>query len=253
LDEGKSQLSLTRTDVLGVPVDIVTMESATNAVGKMMLAGRNHLIVAVNPEKVIRAQQDPDLFRALKNADLVIPDGIGVVMAARLLGKGRMERVPGSDLMPEICKLAAEQRRSIFLFGAKPEIVSRASRILASRYTGLNIAGLQHGYVPEDKMEGLINRINTSGASILFVGLGSPRQELWLARYGKKLRVRICQGVGGSFDAICGYPKRAPKFMQKMHLEWLYRLLSQPQRMHRQLALPKFAAQVLGQLLFRNL
>ena len=216
----------------------------------MLEDSATQVIAAVNPEKVIAAQRNPDLLRALENAALVIPDGIGVVFATRLLGKDRMERVPGADLMPEICRLASINGKSVFLFGAKEEIVHRAAAQLKTRYHGLIVAGTHHGYVAEEDMEQLVDTVNSSGADILFVGLGSPRQELWMERYRERLSVRLCQGVGGTFDAICGYPKRAPIALQKLHLEWLYRLVTQPQRAHRQLALPRFAAQVVRQLVF---
>jgi N-acetylglucosaminyldiphosphoundecaprenol N-acetyl-beta-D-mannosaminyltransferase len=218
----------------------------------MLFSGGTHVIAAVNPEKVIAAQQNPELLRALENAALVIPDGIGVVAAARLLRKGRMQRVPGSDLMPKICRLAANEDKSVFLFGARPEIVSKAAALLRERYPGLKVAGTQHGYVAQKDMKQLMDTINASGADILFVGLGSPRQELWMDQYRESLTVRICQGVGGSFDAICGHPKRAPVTFQKLHLEWLYRLVTQPQRAHRQLALPRFATQVVWQIIARK-
>ena len=228
------------------------MQSTLELVRAMLLSSGTHVIAAVNPEKVIAAQRSPDLLRALENAALVIPDGIGVVAAARLLGKGRMERVPGSDLMPEICRLAAAEGKSIFLYGAKSQIVGRAATLLQDRFMGLKVAGTQHGYVSEDDMEQLIDTINASGADILFVGLGSPRQEFWMDRYRERLTVRICQGVGGTFDAICGYPKRAPRALQRLHLEWFYRLITQPQRAHRQLALPRFASQVARQIFMRK-
>jgi N-acetylglucosaminyldiphosphoundecaprenol N-acetyl-beta-D-mannosaminyltransferase len=228
------------------------MQSVLENVRGMLASNTTHVIVAVNPEKVIAAQQNPGLLSALRNAALVIPDGIGVVAAARLLGKGHMARVPGSDLMPEICRLAAAEGNSVFLYGAKPEVVSQAAMLLQDRYPGLKVTGTQHGYVLEEDMHQLVDTINASGADILFVGLGSPRQELWMARYGERLCVRVCQGVGGTFDAICGYPRRAPQALQKLHLEWLYRLVSQRQRAHRQLALPRFASQVLRQLIMRK-
>lgn len=241
----------TRTSVLGVPVDAVNMRSALQAVRTMLASDTTNVIAAVNPEKVIAAQRSPELLDALENAALVIPDGVGVVAAARLLGKGRMERVPGSDLMPQICQLAMTERKPIFLFGAKPEIAGQAAMLLQDRYPGLKVAGTQHGYVKDENMDQLVESINASGADILFVGLGSPRQELWMDRYRDRLSVRVCQGVGGTFDAICGNPRRAPTIFQRLHIEWLYRLVTQPQRLRRQTALPHFVAQVLRKVIAR--
>ena len=199
------------------------------------------------------ARRSPGLLRILDSSDLLVPDGIGVVLAARLLGLARMRRVPGSELMPELCRLAARTGHGVFLYGAKPEIVERAARLLQEAYPGLRIVGHQHGYVPEEEMDALIERINASGAQILFVALGSPRQEQWLDRYRHRLRVKVCQGVGGTFDAICGHPPRAPALFRSLGLEWFYRLVTQPTRARRQLALPVFAAQVLGQMVRRRL
>lgn len=252
MDQRSGPVNSIRTDILGVPVDAVNMRSALQIVRDMLASGKVNTIVAVNPEKVIAAQKNPELLRALQDASLLIPDGIGVVAAARLLHGARMERVAGSDLMPEICRLAATEGHSVFLYGAKPEIVSQAAKLLRKRYPGLEIAGTRHGYVADDDMDQLIETINRAEARVLFVGLGSPRQELWMSRNRDRLNVQICQGVGGSFDAICGNPRRAPKVMRKLNLEWLYRLVSQPKRAHRQLVLPKFAAQVFQRLIFRR-
>ena len=245
--QSSSDMKPRRTNVLGIPVDTVNMESALDHVRSMLSSDRNHLVFAVNPEKVMAARQNPQLQRALEGASLLIPDGIGVVYAGRLLQGARMGRVPGSDLMPAICGLAASEGHSVFLFGAKPGVAAEAAGLLQQRYPGLRIAGTQDGYVAKDGMDGLVQTINDSGAEVLFVGLGSPRQELWLAHYRDRLTTRVCQGVGGSFDAICGNPKRAPRIVQKMHLEWLHRLVLQPKRAGRQSALPRFVRQVLAE------
>jgi len=241
-----------RTDVLGVPVDAVNMHTALQTARAMLASNRNHLVFAVNPEKIMAAQDNPALRQALEHAALLIPDGIGAVVAARILNGIRMERVPGSDLMPAICELAAAEGHSVFMFGAKPGVAAEAAGLLQVRYPALRIAGTQDGYVAEEDMDALVQRINSSGAAILFVGLGSPKQELWLDRYRTRLTTRVCQGVGGSFDAICGNPKRAPRIVQRLHLEWLHRLLLQPKRANRQSALPRFVRQVLKTALNRK-
>jgi N-acetylglucosaminyldiphosphoundecaprenol N-acetyl-beta-D-mannosaminyltransferase len=237
-----------RTDVLSIPVDTVTWDSALEQVRSMLASQETHLVFAINPEKVMAARQDPELRSSLQAASLLIPDGIGVVLAARLLRGIRMERVPGSDLMPAICGLAAREGHSVFLFGSREGVAANAAAILQQRFPGLQVAGVHDGYVPDEGMTGLLRTINESGAKVLFVGLGSPRQELWLARHRSQLEVRVCQGVGGSFDAICGNPKRAPKAVQNMHLEWLYRLALQPSRAGRQSALPRFVKDILAEI-----
>lgn len=234
-----------RIDILGTPVDCVTMAGALAFANEMISAGCPHNILAVNPEKVMRAQTDPALRALLNAADLLIPDGIGVVLAARLLHHASLERVPGSELMPLLCEQAATRHQSVFLYGAKPDVVDRAAIALTSTYPELHIAGTQHGFLPDGQMPALIERINTSGAAILFVALGSPRQEEWIMHHKPQLTVGIIQGVGGTFDVLAGTAQRAPALWRSYHLEWLYRLLSNPSRASRQLALPLFAFGVL--------
>jgi N-acetylglucosaminyldiphosphoundecaprenol N-acetyl-beta-D-mannosaminyltransferase len=154
------------------------------------------------------------------------------------------ERVPGADLMLTLCEMAAARKHRVFLFGARPSVVEQASAALMSRYPNLRVVGAEHGYLQDEEMPRLIERINLSAADLLFVALGSPRQEQWMARYLPQLRVKICQGVGGTFDVLAGVVKRAPLAWRKAHLEWLYRLLAEPSRWKRQVALPSFAYQV---------
>ena len=235
-----------RTEICGVPVDCLTMSDAVRVTEHWIEMGEHPLaILAVNPEKVIRAQRDPTLLATLQASGLLIPDGIGVVFAVRLLGLGQIERVPGSELMPKLCERSAQRGYKIFLFGANQEVISQAAEVLLQRYSGLNIVGTQHGYVKEEEMPSVITAINSSQADLLFVALGSPKQELWMTRYLPALNVKVCQGVGGTFDVIAGRVKRAPLGFRLLHLEWFYRLLSQPSRMFRQTALPMFALCVL--------
>lgn len=234
-----------RIRVLGIPVDCVNMQSAVDAVDGMTSGDTAQMVLAVNPEKIIKAQQHADLRSALEGAGLLIPDGIGVVLAARLLGLGRMSQVPGSELMPALCDLAMRKGYGVFLYGASAEVNAKAAETLVQRYPGIRIAGREHGFVAAESMQSLIEKINNSGAQLLFVALGSPHQELWMNKYRGQLRVKVCQGVGGTFDVIAGRVQRAPYLFRKMHLEWGYRLMTQPKRLLRQTALPKFVFQVL--------
>ena len=234
-----------RIEILGVPVDCVTMDQALDWADSMMKGHRPCTILAVNPEKVMRAQQDGKLLDQLRAADLLIPDGIGMVLAARLLGLGHAERVPGSELMPKLCERAVSNGYSVFLFGASAEVNQHAVAVLRERYPGIRIAGSQHGYVKDEDMPGVITCINECKPDLLFVALGSPHQELWMARYLPQLTVKVCQGVGGTFDVISGRVRRAPKVFRSLYLEWFYRLASNPRRIRRQTALPLFALHVL--------
>ena len=239
-----------RVEVLSVPVDCLDWHRTLEIVEQDLLAGGPaKAVIAVNPEKVIRAQRDSELMSGLRNAALLIPDGIGIVLAARLLGLGRMQRVAGAELMPKICAIAARRGQGIYLFGAAPQVNEKAAAALQRAYPGLKIAGRHHGYVPEGEMDRVVQDINDCGAEILFLALGSPRQEQWMARHLPRTRVRLCQGVGGTFDVLAGEVKRAPAAFIHLNLEWLYRLLSQPRRLLRQTALPRFAMQVAGALL----
>lgn len=241
-----------RVTLLGSPIDCVDMAGALNAVDRLVRGERARTVLAVNPEKIIQAQSDPVLRRALSDAGLLIPDGIGAVMAVRLLRRRRLARVPGAELMPGICSRAVENGYRLFLFGASEEANAGTVNALRRDYPGIDIVGRHHGYVDEHGMQQVIDSINASGANIVFVALGSPKQELWMERYLPYLpQVRVCQGVGGTFDVLAGRVQRAPATFRKLHLEWFYRLMSQPRRLLRQTALPRFAWQVACSLLMR--
>jgi N-acetylglucosaminyldiphosphoundecaprenol N-acetyl-beta-D-mannosaminyltransferase len=241
-----------RIEILGVPVDCVSMASALDVVDDMVRGAGTGAIIAINPEKVIKARQDPVLLAQLRSAALLIPDGIGIVGAARLLGLAQIERVPGIDLMMAICERAAARGYRLFLYGALPEVNQAASEAMRATWPSLQIVGCQHGYLAESEMPGLVSAINQSGADILLVALGSPRQEQWMTAHLPELGVKVCQGVGGSFDVLAGTVRRAPASWRSRNLEWAYRLLSQPRRLVRQTALPRFAFQVLSAWLSRT-
>lgn len=239
-----------RAEVLGVPVDVVDMAQAVDAAEAMLAQGQARAVIAVNPEKVMKARQDPALLAQIRAAGLLIPDGIGVVLALRVLGLGRAERVPGSELMPALCQRAAEKGYGVFLYGGRPEVNEGAAAALLRRHPTLRLVGCQHGYLEQERMDELVDRINQSGAQFLFVALGSPQQELWMHRYLERLRtVRVCQGVGGTFDVLAGRVKRAPVWTRRIHMEWLYRLAAQPSRIRRHTALAAFTVAVLRQRL----
>lgn len=236
-----------RLPILRIWVDPVTANQALSHVKDFLeTGGRPHAIFAVNPEKNFSVPKNPILWQVVKEADLLIPDGIGIVWAARVLYGSKFGRVPGVDFMLEICKLASERGYKIFIYGAKEEINKKAVDELVSRYPGLQVAGRANGYVKEEEMPQLIDRINASRADILFLALGSPKQEQWFSAHRHALQhVKICQGIGGTLDAITGNVKRAPEAWCRYNLEWLYRLLSEPKRIKRQKVLPVFALLVI--------
>lgn len=239
---------ISRHHVLDTPVDAVNMEGALRLVDmKIQAADKPGYVLAVNPEKVYALRKNPFLRDFFEEAMLLIPDGVGMVMAARFLFGTPIQRVPGADLMQRLCAIAPEKGYRLFIYGAKEAVNSRAVEILRERHPGIQIVGRANGYVKDGEMGGLVERINASQADILFVALGSPRQEEWMARHLPNLNVKVCQGIGGTLDTIVGNVKRAPLFWQRLGLEWFYRLLSDPKRWRRQMVLPLFALEVMKQ------
>jgi N-acetylglucosaminyldiphosphoundecaprenol N-acetyl-beta-D-mannosaminyltransferase len=237
-----------RVYVCGVPVDCLDFRRTVDVARELLRRDGPSSILAMNPEKVVRCRRDPVLLAAIESATLLIPDGIGVVLAARLLHRASIARVPGCELMPALCAVAAAEGRGVFLFGGAPGVPERAAAALERHHPTLRVLGCQHGFVPQVQMDALIDRINQLKPAILFVGLGTPRQEIWIKQHISKLQVQVCQGVGGTFDVLAGDVKRAPKVFRATYLEWFYRLASDPRRIHRQLAYPIFVAWVLREL-----
>jgi N-acetylglucosaminyldiphosphoundecaprenol N-acetyl-beta-D-mannosaminyltransferase len=238
-----------RYKILNIWVDAVTKPEALAFAETILQRGnRPHAILAANPEKNYSVVRDPVLMEAFATADLLLPDGIGIVWAARFLYGVKMARLAGVEFMEELCRLSAQRGYKIFLYGAKEEVNRRAVEVLRERYPGIHIVGRAHGYLGREDMPQLIAAINTSGAEILFLALGSPKQEKWFATYRPALQsVKLVQGIGGTLDVITGAVPRAPASWQRLGVEWLYRLLREPQRLGRQLVLPLFAAEVLAE------
>ncbi len=236
-----------RLNILNVWVDAVTRNQALRMVDEFIEKGnRPHIVFASNPEKNFSVPQDPALYDTFKNADLLLPDGIGMVKAAKIIYGVNIERIPGVEFMEDICRLCASKNYKIFIYGAKEEVNKQAVKILKKRYQGLQIVGRANGYLKEHEMPMLVEKINASGAQVLFLALGSPKQEQWYVHHrGQLQNVRVCQGIGGSLDAITGTVKRAPEIWCRMGLEWFYRLAAEPKRIKRQKVLPIFAVQVL--------
>ena len=241
-----------RIEILGVPLDCVTMESAIHYADQLIRERKSAAILAVNPEKVIKCLDNPEFHKLINNAGLLIPDGIGVVLAARMLGERGIKRVPGAELMPGLCELAEREGYTIFLFGATPEVNEQACEVIRSTYPGIKLVGQQHGYLAHEDMEGFIDRLKQLSPDILFVALGSPKQEQWIMQYLPELNISVCQGVGGTFDVLSGNVRRAPWIFRSMNLEWLYRLLASPKRLIRQTALPRFTWKFLVYLIGRR-
>lgn len=243
-------MKIERIKLLNVPVDIINMKDSVFFAQQKILKSQQISILAVNPEKIIVSRQDPFLLNALCETELLIPDGIGAVILARFKGAKGISRVPGAELMPELCSMASKQGYPIFLFGGSEIVNKTLCSVLLESYPGIKIAGRRNGYIDESQHTKLVDEINESGAKILFVALGSPKQEKFIIQYRDKLKVNVLQGVGGTFDVLTGNVKRAPRIWRKLYLEWLYRLLSQPSRIFRQIALPKFILLAIVDFLF---
>jgi len=242
-----------RTAVLGIPVDCVTMDGAVEFAQRLIEDGQKGCyVLAINPEKVMVLQKDKTLLKTFSSAALLIPDGIGVVMALRWLHGVNVNRVPGSELMPRLCAMAANKGYGIFLYGSREDVNKGSAEKLCQMFPGLKIAGRANGYLKEEDMPELVRRINASGAKILFVALGSPKQEQWMQKWCANLDVNVIQGIGGTLDTIVGTVKRAPPIFCKLGLEWFYRLVTNPQRASRQKVLPVFAWKVIKEKVKRE-
>ncbi|MFC0187334.1 WecB/TagA/CpsF family glycosyltransferase [Fictibacillus aquaticus] len=229
---------------LGVDVTPLSYSEILSSLKERMDQQLKSTIIAVNPEKIIAANKDPQLMDLINSSTYQIPDGVGVLLASKMV-KGKVQsRVTGVDMMDRLLEFAAQHGYRVFMYGAKEEVVSEAKRKIEEKYPAITIAGYENGYVKDH--EALVKRINDVQADILFVAMGSPRQELWIREHMDKLNVRVYQGVGGSFDVFSGNVKRAPEAFRKLGLEWFYRLATQPSRFKRQLALPKFLLKVLA-------
>lgn len=236
-----------RLKILNIWVDNITKEEALEKVKTFVEKGnRPHMIFASNPEKNFSVPKDPVLYETFRDADILLPDGIGMVLAARIIYGHKLKRIPGAEFFFDVCELAQKEGYRVFVYGSKEEVNRKATDYLKSKYPELNIVGRSNGYVSEEDMGQLIEKINESKAQILFIALGSPKQEKWLTKYKDQLKyVRVCQGVGGTLDTIGGSVKRAPEFWQRVGLEWFYRLITEPKRIKRQKVLPLFALLVL--------
>lgn len=233
-----------RVEILGVGVDSVTMAQAVERIENLIEAKKNSLVATANAEMLMRATQDEELKKILNAADLVVADGAGTVWAARHLGKKMPERVAGADLVQELMKIAPSKGRKFFLFGSAPGVADKAKLKAEELYPGIKIVGTRNGYFSEEDEPKIIEQIKNSHADILLVALGVPKQEKWLAAHKDELNIPVSIGVGGTLDVMAGVVKRAPRWMQKAKLEWLFRALLQPSRAGRLIALPKFVLKV---------
>lgn len=219
-----------------VRVDNVTQSETLDLIESFIRSGEHHRMVVVNASKLVLAEQDLKLQEILVTSDIITADGMSVVWASRCsrnFGAGLVERVTGIDTMIELSQRAAQKGYRIFLLGAAPGVAQAAAQQLQTDFPGVHIVGCQDGYFPDSESGHIASMIQASRPDILFVAMGSPKQEHWLASYGAQTGAAFCIGVGGSFDHIAGRVQRAPRWMQKAGLEWLFRFAQEPRRLWR--------------------
>ena len=233
-----------RVNILGVAVDAVTMPEAVAAVEYYMDARAGVTVATANAEMIMRATKDAALRDVLAAAALVVPDGAGTVWAARHLGHAMPERVAGYDLVQELLRRAPAAHRRVYFFGAAPGVAEKAKAKAEQLYPGIKIVGVRDGFFSVDMNDAIISDIRTARPDLLLVALGVPKQEKWIHEHLAALGVPVAIGVGGTLDVMAGVMKRAPRWMQKAKLEWLFRGMLQPKRAGRLLALPKFVLKV---------
>jgi N-acetylglucosaminyldiphosphoundecaprenol N-acetyl-beta-D-mannosaminyltransferase len=250
-------LRFTRRSILGIRVDDVTYEEVLAHIETWIASASRvergpapavafvHQIATVNVEFIMRARRDADFRRVLGDASLCVPDGIGVLWAARRGGTPLRQRVAGVDLVERIAARAAEMGWGIYFLGAAPGVAERAAAVLSERCPGLKVAGCYAGSPRLDEEDEIVDRVRATHPDLLCVAYGAPQQDLWISRNQARIGVPVAVGVGGSFDFVAGVARRAPEWVQRIGLEWLHRLAREPWRIKRQMAIPHFMALVL--------
>jgi N-acetylglucosaminyldiphosphoundecaprenol N-acetyl-beta-D-mannosaminyltransferase len=238
-----------RVSILGVEVDNLSLEDALSRLDGFIVGGEPHHVVTLNPEFLVMARNAPKFLSVLQNAQLALADGVGLLWASRILGRPLQARLTGVDMVRHLTKLAAEKGYETFFLGAGKGIAEKTASVLVKEHPGLVVAGCYEGSpLPKDEDQ-IITKIKEANPKVLLVAFGAPEQELWINRNLSRLGVPVAMGVGGAFDYISGSVSRAPGWMRRLGLEWLFRLIRQPWRWRRMLRLPKFALLVVAQRL----
>lgn len=227
-------------EVLDVEIAAVTMEEAVALCASMAESGRPHFIATANAEMLIMAKRDAGLKRILRECDLVLPDGAGILWAGEQLGTPFPERVTGADLSDRLLRLAREKEWPVYFLGGAPGVAREAADRYMEKHGKFLLAGVHDGYFDEEEEKKIIREIRDNGTRLLLVGMGVPKQENWLCRHRDELGPVLGMGIGGVFDIMAGRLTRAPLWMQRHRLEWAYRLFLQPSRIGRMTALPKY-------------
>ncbi len=233
------------SNILGIPVDCVTMPEALLRVREFLYEDKSKAIYTPNSEIMMEAQRDPYLKEILCQSDLLIADGAGVVMASHILGCDLPERVTGVDLVKNIFAMDFDRKLKFFFLGGKPGVAQIARDNVLAQYPNVEVTGCHDGYFSDNDILSVINEINASDSDILLVALGQKKQESFIHQNKDKLNVRACIGCGGTIDILAGTAQLAPDFFRNNNLEWLFRLYKQPKRFRRMLDLPRFMLTVI--------
>lgn len=237
-------------NILGVNIHVLDNAAALGIIEDFVRSGKPHIVVTADSSGVVKAQKDEEFRHIINYADLVTPDGFGIIWASGVLGVPLPERVSGVDMVDRICEMSAKEGYGVYFLGSAPGTAESAAGKLKERYPNLKVAGIDHGFYRDEEWDGVAARVKEAKPDILFVAMGIPKQEKWISARMKELGVPVSMGVGGTFDVISGKIKRAPKWMQRHGLEWAYRLLSNPRKIKKVSALPIFVLYVLRKRLF---
>jgi N-acetylglucosaminyldiphosphoundecaprenol N-acetyl-beta-D-mannosaminyltransferase len=236
-------------EILGVRVDDATYADLLDMVDACVDSGKPHHVITVNVEMLIAAHDSPEFAAVLEGGDLNVADSVGVMLAARLLGRPLRERVTGSDGIHRLAAHSARKGYRPYLLGAAPGVAELAAQSLLAANPGLEFAGTYAGSPSASEEDDIIHRVRATNPDLLLVAYGVPAEEKWIARNRQRLGVPVMMGVGGAFDFAAGVTNRAPGWMRRLGLEWLFRLISEPWRWRRQLALPRFVLLIIKQKL----
>lgn len=234
-----------KTEILGVRFDNLTQQEAAQRGRQLLEEDKFHYVVTPNPEFLLAAEKDPEFRRVLNAADLVLPDGIGVVYSAKILGTPLKERVPGIEFAEAMLSALNDMGGRLYLLGAKPGVAEEAGRRICARYPALVLCGTHDGYFKDE--QAILPEIAAAKPDLLFVCLGAPKQEKWMARWGRHTGSKLAIGLGGCLDVFAGNVQRAPERWQKLGLEWAYRLKKEPKRIGRMAKLPLVLVKAAGQ------
>lgn len=238
-------LTYPKSTLFDISVSTMSMDETVEYLAEAVRTKQAHQVITANPIMMMAALEDPAYMTIMQHAELVVPDGAGVVWAASRLDKPVTERVAGYDLLHELLRKGEPHGWKAYLLGAEPNVIQAAAARLRDMYPGIQIVGERDGYFTDEEDAEVIADIRAKQPDLLFVARSAKNQEPWIGKYKTELQVPVMMGVGGSFDVIAGKVKRAPELWIRLRLEWLYRLLKEPSRWRRMLALPKFMWRVL--------